>query len=238
MASCPQRNPDLHWGRVPARPTVLAIRAISPVRAVPTRGGIIRIEGARGAARAVHSITAVETAGAAAAGEIRVELVVIPQGNVEFRAQVRMAGHRDGDMRHLPVTDPGITGRNTTPFLLAVTTLALIVRSFHKTLPWPAPSVCNVLPSGSVSTTTSGDFSPGAMPGPLGRLACIDVMGTLSRCIFQPSLTCKRVHPPSASSETIPRQAVQTGRWADWREVRSTEALGMRSSNMSWREML
>jgi len=65
----------------------------------------------------------------------------------------------------------------------------------------------HVLPSGSVSTTTSGDFSPGAISGPLGKLACIDVMGALSTCIFYPSLTCRRVHPPGTSSETIPRQA-------------------------------
>jgi hypothetical protein len=49
--------------------------------------------------------------------------------------------------------------------------------SFHRTFPRPWPSVVNTLPSGSVNTATSGDFSPGAIPGPLGRLAWMDAMG-------------------------------------------------------------
>ncbi len=75
----------------------------------------------------------------------------------------------------------GSRGRDTMPFWLAVTTLATTLRSFHITFPWPCPSVINTLPSGSVTTTTTGDFSPGAIPGPFGRLTWMDEMGVLSR---------------------------------------------------------
>src|ERR1700676_871576 len=92
---------------------------------------------------------------------------------------------------------------------MAVTTLGVTVRSFHRTLPWPAPSVCNTLPSGSVSTTTRGDFSPGAIPEPFGRLAAMDVTGVLSRYTFIPSRTFIGVHPLSASWQAIHRHAAQ-----------------------------
>src|SRR6266849_1779806 len=103
----------------------------------------------------------------------------------------------------------GSRGRDTMPFWLAVTTLAVTLRSSHMTFPWPCPSVINTLPSGSVTATTSGDFSPGAIPGPLGRLARMDVIGVLSRCTFHPSRTCMDAHPLSASTEAAARQDTQ-----------------------------
>jgi hypothetical protein len=63
------------------------------------------------------------------------------------------------------------------PFWFAATTLAATVMSFHRTLPLPSPSVVKISPPGPVKTATSGDFSPGAIPGPRGRLAAMDAMG-------------------------------------------------------------
>src|SRR5947208_6414758 len=63
---------------------------------------------------------------------------------------------------HAPEGQAGMEGLPGMPFWLAVTTLATTLRSFHLTFPWPCPSVINTLPSGSVTTTTTGDFSPSA----------------------------------------------------------------------------
>src|SRR5579859_867243 len=97
----------------------------------------------------------------------------------------------------------GSLGRERMPFGLTATTVAVTCRSFHMTLPWPAPSVCRIFPSGSVRTTTSGNFSPGPMPGPFGRLAWMEAIGVLSRKTFHPILTCRRVQPLRPSSEEM-----------------------------------
>src|SRR5258705_2226185 len=75
----------------------------------------------------------------------------------------------------------GSRGRETMPFLLTDTTVAVIARSFQRIFPLPWPSVTQRLPSDAVNVTTSGDFSPGATPGSLGRLASIDVTGIFAR---------------------------------------------------------
>src|SRR5262249_40477587 len=79
----------------------------------------------------------------------------------------------------------------------------------------------NDLPSGRVNVTTSGDFSPGAMPGPLGIVACMDVTGTFSRCTFIPSLSSTAAHPLSASREVTARPAAPRGNWASCGEEKN-----------------
>jgi hypothetical protein len=79
---------------------------------------MVRIVRAGAAVHAVRSIHAVSTAGAGAAGEVRDELAVIAHGNIKICADVRMAGHGDGDMRELPVADPGILGKGQNAFLV------------------------------------------------------------------------------------------------------------------------
>jgi len=105
----------------------------------------------------------------------------------------------------------GSFGRDTTPFWLTVATVAVTLRSFHITFPWPAPSVGNILPSGSVTSTINGNFSPGAIAGPLSRVAEIDLTGVLSRETLQPIRTCTDAHPLSASikaTHTHPAQRI------------------------------
>src|SRR5260370_14847340 len=85
---------------------------------VPARRGIIRSVRAHPAARAGHSIAAAHATGAAAAGEIRGEGVVVPHGNVELGAEVWMARHRDGDVPQLPFAFPGIMGKRHNAFLI------------------------------------------------------------------------------------------------------------------------
>ena len=51
--------------------------------------------------------------------------------------------------------------------------------------------------AGSVSVTTSGDFCPGAMAAPCGRVASIVVTGSLARSTRTPSFTCRRLQPVS-----------------------------------------
>lgn len=98
----------MHRRPVTSRTSILAIGAIGSVRAISACRGIIRIYGAHRAARAVYAIGAVETAGAAAAKEIRCVVVVIAHGNVDLCLDAWMAGRRDRDMRQLPVADSGI----------------------------------------------------------------------------------------------------------------------------------
>ena len=95
----------------------------------------------------------------------------------------------------------GSRGSDTIPFLLTDTTLAAIVRSFHRIFPLPFPSVTHTFPSCPIRVTTSGDFSPGATPGFLGRLASIDVMGIFANEALIPSRTSTLLHPHSASRE-------------------------------------
>jgi hypothetical protein len=79
---------------------------------------MVRVEGTHAAAGAVRSIGAVESAGAAAAGEIRAIVDVVAQGNVEVRLEARMARHCDGDMRYFPVADSGILRKGDNAFLV------------------------------------------------------------------------------------------------------------------------
>ncbi len=116
------------------------------------------------------------------------------------------------------------------PLGLTVTTLAVLARSFHMTLPLPFPSVRKVLPSGPVITATSGDFSPGAMPGPLGRLASMAVMGRLSKGTLSPNQTCTLAHPLSASKEATPRQVAQPWDRAWPREAGRTDSRGRKAA--------
>src|ERR1700687_6335001 len=78
--------------------------------------------------------------------------------------------------------------------------------SLHGTFPLSVPSVTNTLPSGRVNCTTSGDFSPGAIAGPLGRLACMDAMAVLARETLIPSLTFIAAQPVRQSSEATANQ--------------------------------
>ena len=118
MAPGSERHPNLDWGRVSSGSPILSIRAVAPVRAVSARGWIIRIHRTHTAARAVRSIAAVHPAGAAASGEIRYEVVVVPQGNIELGAEGWMARHCDGDMRQLSLADPGIMAKGHNAFLV------------------------------------------------------------------------------------------------------------------------
>jgi len=114
--------------------------------------------------------------------------VVVPNGNVEIRADARMAGHCDGDMCHLPFADSGIPRKGRNTFLIDWSRHWPILRGPSTYLPWPCPSVTNTLPSGAVNWTTSGNFCPGAIPWPLLRLACMDEDGSLVQVNFHPQL--------------------------------------------------
>jgi hypothetical protein len=63
------------------------------------------------------------------------------------------------------------------------------------------------VPSGSVKVATSGDFSPGARPGFLDRLASMDTTGLLARETASPIRTFTLLHPHRTSREVNPKQA-------------------------------
>src|SRR5882757_8916896 len=116
MAPRSERHPDLHRRRVPSRSAILAIRTIAPIRAVAASGGSIRIDRAHAATYAICSIGAVQAAGAVTTGEVRYEVVVVPERNIELRAKSRLARNRDNDMPHLPIADPGVTRKGYNSF--------------------------------------------------------------------------------------------------------------------------
>ncbi len=118
MGPGPQCHAYLHRRRVSSVSSILTIRSVGPVSAVSTRRGIVRIHGTHAPARAIHSVRAVQSIRAAAAGEIRDEAEVISDRNVELRAEVRMARHGDGHMRGLPITDPRIPRKRHIAFLV------------------------------------------------------------------------------------------------------------------------
>jgi hypothetical protein len=53
----------------------------------------------------------------------------------------------------------GSRGRETMPFLLTDTTVAVIARSFQRIFPFPLPSVTQTLPSDAVKVTTAETLS-------------------------------------------------------------------------------
>lgn len=119
MAPCSERDSDLHWWRVASGTSISAIGAVGSVSAVSARGWIIRIRGTGTAARSGHSIAAIHTAGAGAAGEIRNESVVVAYGYVEVGCvDVGVTGHGDGDVRQLSIADSGIFGKGHDAFLI------------------------------------------------------------------------------------------------------------------------
>jgi hypothetical protein len=83
----------------------------------------------------------------------------------------------------------GSAAKCTFPLLSKVTTCAVVCRSFHITLPLPAPSVCTCLPSVCVTVTISGAFCPGATPGELAIRASIEATSTFVRSTRIPSFT-------------------------------------------------
>jgi hypothetical protein len=66
--------------------------------------------------------------------------------------------------------------------------------------------VTQTAPPDAVKVTTNGDFSPGATPGSLGRLAAIDVTGIFARGVRKPRPTCSLLHPdnPGSKANAIP----------------------------------
>jgi hypothetical protein len=85
---------------------------------------------------------------------------------------------------------------------LTDTTVAVIARSFQRIFPLPLPSVTQTWPPDAEKVTTNGDFSPGATPGSLGRLAAIDVTGIFARGVRKPRPTCSLLHPDNPGSKT------------------------------------
>src|SRR5262249_5095464 len=69
------------------------------------------------------------------------------------------------------------------------------------------PSVNKTLPFGWVRLTTSGDFWPGAMAGPLGRLACREEMGVWFRSTRIPILTFMALQPPASRQAKVRKGA-------------------------------
>ena len=118
VAALPECDLNLNWGRIFSSAPRAPIRAIAPIRAVPAGGGIIRVEGAGASAHAVRPVGSVHAAGAAAAGEVRDEFVIVAQGNIKLRVGIRMAGRSDGDVRELTVAEPGIFGEGDNALLV------------------------------------------------------------------------------------------------------------------------
>jgi hypothetical protein len=119
----------------------------------------------------------------------------------------------------------------TWPFWSAVTTVGVTVISFHRTFPLPFPSVTSTVPSGCVNCTTSANFSPGAIAGPLGRR--LDGRhGSISQVDPHPQLHLHR-RAPTQRQQRGHRQAHRRARarqsWSvDFGEkpVQWTESLG------------
>src|SRR5258708_15148753 len=105
MDSRPERDPHQHRRTILSITSAAPIRAVAAVGAITSGAGMFQIGGARAAGGAIQSGTATRTAVAVAPGKIRGKLAVILHGNVEIRAQVRMARHRDAHMSKLSVTD-------------------------------------------------------------------------------------------------------------------------------------
>jgi hypothetical protein len=60
-----------------------------------------------------------------------------------------------------------------------------------------------------VNVATKGDFSPGAIAGPLGKCTSIDETGVFAKYTRSPSFTFTAVHPLMASSEPNAKQTAQ-----------------------------
>src|ERR1041385_7507153 len=109
----------------------------------------------------------------------------------------------------LPSLTRGSDDSASTPLLLMEPMVELTCRSFHRTL----SLVVSVLPSGWVTVTISGDFSPGAMPGPFACVACMDATGIF----FRSTLGLKTAQPLIASSAAHERKIPAADRLMFWR---------------------
>src|SRR5262249_40024851 len=89
---------DVNSRRVASRRSVFSVGAVASVRTVSAGGRIIRVDGTHGAACAAKPILAAHAACSLVAGEIGDESDIIANGNIEFGAQVRLAGDGYGDM--------------------------------------------------------------------------------------------------------------------------------------------
>jgi len=104
-------------------------------------------------------------------------LLIVGNRNIEFRAQVRMARHGDRDMRDLAIADPRIARQLDAAFLIrcddAWRNRQVVPHDFSFTLPLGHQTV----PSGCVNCTTSDKLLAGSDRGTIRRLACIEETG-------------------------------------------------------------
>jgi hypothetical protein len=151
------------------------------------------IDGAHAAACAINSVATVEATGSCAARELRYEGVVVANGNIKLGADAWMAGHRDGEMPHLPIAGPGIAGKGDDAFFID----RYDRRGDREVLP---ENLSLSLAFGDPDGAVGG--REGATPGSLGRLAAIDVTGIFARGVRKPRPTCSLLHPDNPASKT------------------------------------
>src|SRR5690242_21723507 len=109
---------DVYRRRIPPGVAVLSIFAVGSVRTVSAGGRIIGVHRAGRAADAVQSVRTIPSAHAGAAGEIGDISEVVANGNVEFGAQVRLAGDGNDDVSDFAEAGSRIFGKRQIPFLV------------------------------------------------------------------------------------------------------------------------
>jgi hypothetical protein len=107
----------------------------------------------------------------------------------------------------LPSLTLGSRGSDTTPFLLAVTTLAVTFRSLHRTFPWPGAFGLQHLAVRISDHRYEGRLLSRHDPWAFGQPGLHRFDRNRLQVNLRPQATCRRVHPLSTSRAIASRHA-------------------------------